>query len=144
MEIVKKTSLIKKLKNILKPVLFWLMPDVKKNDRALEHVSINIISNILGLGNAATPAGISAMSELGKVNENKKQISDSMMMLIVINTTSIQLIPTTIIAIRASLNSTNPSNIIVPIWISTIVGTFMGIFITKLLIKRGKKVWYRQ
>ena len=144
MEIVKKTSLIKKLKNILKPVLFWLMPDVKKNDRALEHVSINIISNILGLGNAATPAGISAMSELGKVNENKKQISDSMMMLIVINTTSIQLIPTTIIAIRASLNSANPSNIIVPIWISTIVGTFMGIFITKLLIKRGKKVWYRQ
>lgn len=140
MEIVKKTSLIKKLKNILKPVLFWLMPDVKKNDRALEHVSINIISNILGLGNAATPAGISAMSELGKVNENKKQISDSMMMLIVINTTSIQLIPTTIIAIRASLNSANPSNIIVPIWISTIVGTFMGIFITKLLIKRGKKV----
>lgn len=140
MEIVKKTSLTKKLKNILKPVLFWLMPDVKKNDRALEHVSINIISNILGLGNAATPAGISAMSELGKVNENKKQISDSMMMLIVINTTSIQLIPTTIIAIRASLNSANPSNIIVPIWISTIVGTFMGIFITKLLIKRGKKV----
>lgn len=140
MEIVKKTSLIRKLKNILKPVLFWLMPDVKKNDRALEHVSINIISNILGLGNAATPAGISAMSELGKVNENKKQISDSMMMLIVINTTSIQLIPTTIIAIRASLNSANPSNIIVPIWISTIVGTFMGIFITKLLIKRGKKV----
>lgn len=116
------------------------MPDVKKNDRALENVSINIISNILGLGNAATPAGISAMSELGKVNENKKQISDSMMMLIVINTTSIQLIPTTIIAIRASLNSANPSNIIVPIWISTIVGTFMGIFITKLLIKRGKKV----
>lgn len=140
MEIVKKTSLIRKLKNILKPVVFWLMPDVKKNDRALEHVSINIISNILGLGNAATPAGISAMSELGKVNENKKQISDSMMMLIVINTTSIQLIPTTIIAIRASLNSANPSNIIVPIWISTIVGTFMGIFITKLLIKRGKKV----
>lgn len=140
MEIVKKTSLIKKLKNILKPVLSWLMPDVKKNDKALENVSINIISNILGLGNAATPAGISAMSELGKVNENKKQISDSMMMLIVINTTSIQLIPTTIIAIRASLNSANPSNIIVPIWISTIVGTFMGIFITKLLIKRGKKV----
>ena len=74
-----------------------------------------------------------------EVNENKKQISDSMMMLIVLNTTSVELIPTTVIAIRQSLNAQNPASIIIPIWISTIVGTMVGIISTKLLIKRDSK-----
>ena len=104
----------------------------------MENISINTISNILGLGNAATPAGIKAMESLQKENKNNKRLSNSMMMLIVLNTTSIELIPTTVIAIRSSLNAASPADIIIPIWFSTIIGTTVGVISTKILIKRGK------
>ena len=139
MEIVKNTSIMQKLKKLLKPILEWLFPDVKYNNEAMNNIAINAISNFLGLGNAATPAGIRAMENLQENNIDKKRLSDSMMMLIVVNTTSIELIPTTVIAIRSSLNASNPVAIIVPIWISTFVGTLVGIIATKILIKRGKK-----
>lgn len=139
MEIVKNTSIMQKLKKLLKPILEWLFPDVKYNNEAMNNIAINAISNFLGLGNAATPAGIRAMENLQENNIDKKRLNDSMMMLIVVNTTSIELIPTTVIAIRSSLNASNPVAIIVPIWISTFVGTLVGIIATKILIKRGKK-----
>lgn len=137
MEIVKNTSIMAKIIKMLKPVLNWLFPDASEN--AMEDISMNTISNILGIGNAATPAGIRAMKELEKTNKDKTKLSNSMMMLIVLNTTSIQIIPTTVIAIRSSLNSNNPSDIILPIWVSTIIGTTVGIFITKILISRSQR-----
>lgn len=105
----------------------------------MKNISMNTISNILGLGNASTPAGIKAMESLQKENTNKQRLSNSMLMLIVLNTTSIELIPTTVIAIRTSLNAQNPTDIIIPIWISTIIGTLVGIISTKVLIKRSQK-----
>lgn len=138
MEIVKNTSIIKKLTKILSPILNWLFPDSKNNKEAMKNISLNTISNILGLGNAATPAGIKAMENLQEENINKKNLSDSMMMLVVLNTTSIELIPTTVIAIRSSLNAQNPADIIIPIWFSTIIGTLVGVISTKMLIKRRK------
>lgn len=139
MEIVKNTSIMSKLTKLLRPLLIWLFPDAKTNRSAMENISMNTVSNILGLGNASTPAGIKAMQDLQENNKNKTQLSDSMMMLIVLNTTSIQLIPTTVIAIRTALNSSNPTSIIIPIWFSTIIGTTVGIISTKILIARGKK-----
>lgn len=138
MEIVKNTSIMKKLIKLLRPILNWLFPESKNNKGAMENISINTISNILGLGNAATPAGIKAMESLQKENKNNKRLSNSMMMLIVLNTTSIELIPTTVIAIRSSLNAASPADIIIPIWFSTIIGTTVGVISTKILIKRGK------
>ena len=138
MEIVKNTSIMKKLIKLLRPILNWLFPESKNNNEAMENISINTISNILGLGNAATPAGIKAMESLQKENKNNKRLSNSMMMLIVLNTTSIELIPTTVIAIRSSLNAASPADIIIPIWFSTIIGTTVGVISTKILIKRGK------
>ena len=138
MEIVKNTSTMKKLIKLLRPILNWLFPESKNNKEAMENISINTISNILGLGNAATPAGIKAMESLQKENKNNKRLSNSMMMLIVLNTTSIELIPTTVIAIRSSLNAASPADIIIPIWFSTIIGTTVGVISTKILIKRGK------
>ncbi len=138
MEVVKNTSIMAKLTKLLKPVLLWLFPDAKYNKEALDNISINVVSNILGLGNAATPAGIKALESLKESSNDKLSLSDSMMMLIVLNTTSIELIPTTVIAIRQSLNSQNPASIIIPIWISTIIGTIVGILSTKFLIKRSK------
>lgn len=138
MEVVKNTSIMSKLTKLLKPVILWLFPDAKYNKEALDNISINVVSNILGLGNAATPAGIKALESLKESSNDKLSLSDSMMMLIVLNTTSIELIPTTVIAIRQSLNSQNPASIIIPIWISTIIGAIVGILSTKFLIKRSK------
>lgn len=137
MEIVKNTTLMQKLQIMMKPFLNWLFPDCKNNNEAMKNISINTISNMLGLGNAATPAGIRAMECLQKINVNKNRLSDSMMMLIAINTASVEIIPTTVIAVRASLNSQNPTSIILPIWISTFIGTLTAILATKFIIKRS-------
>lgn len=136
MEIAKRTSLINKLNKILKPVINFLFPDLKNNEIAKQEISMNMIANILGLGNAATPLGIKAMQTMQKANKSKETLSNSMMMFIVINTASIQLIPTNVIAIRTSLNSQNPTSIIIPVWIATIIAGFVGIFLTKILIKK--------
>lgn len=138
MEIAKKTSLINKLNKILKSFINFLFPDLKNNEIAKQEISMNMIANILGLGNAATPLGIKAMKTMQKENKRKDTLSNSMMMFIVINTASIQLIPTNVIAIRTSLNSQNPTSIIIPVWIATIIAGVVGIFLTKILIKRVK------
>ena len=139
MEIVKSTSIIVKFNKILNPILMWLFPDAKGDDEAMSNISMNVISNILGLGNAATPAGLKAIECLQKNNKDKKRLSDSMIMLIVLNTASIQIIPTTVIAIRTALKSNNPTDIILPIWISTIIGTTVGIIASKILIAKTNK-----
>lgn len=138
MEIVKNTSIIEKLKKLLNPLMKMLFPKLNKKDKAYDEISMNIIANVLGLGNAATPIGLKAMESLSKRNENKDELSSEMMMLIILNTASIQLIPTTVIAIRTSLGSNNASKIIVPVWIATICAGITGIIVTKLIIKRSK------
>ena len=138
MNIVKNTKIIDILKKILAPILRWLFPDDKNNKEIMEDVSINMVSNMLGIGNAATPAGLRAMEEMQQHNPDKNKITNSMATLIVLNTSSIQIIPTTVIAIRSSLNSHNPTEIIIPIWISTIAGTAVGILINKLILKYDK------
>ncbi len=138
MEIMKKTTLIKKLTNLLKPFVNFLFPDLKRNEIAKQEISMNMIANILGLGNAATPLGLKAMKTMQKENSRKDTLSNAMMMFIVLNTASIQLIPTNVIAIRTSLNSGNPTSIIAPVWIATIIAGLVGILITKILIKKVK------
>lgn len=138
MEIIKRTTLINKLTNFLKPFINFLFPDLKKNETAKQEISMNMIANILGLGNAATPLGLKAMKTMQKDNTKKDTLSNAMMMFIVINTASIQIIPTNVISIRTSLNSENPTAIIVPVWIATIIAAVVGILLTKILIKRVK------
>ena len=139
MEIASNTNIIKILKKILEPIILFLFPNINKNENAFESIVMNIIANILGLGNAATPLGIQAMEELQKENIDKEVLSDNMMMLIVLNTASLQLIPTTIIAIRTSFGADNPTKIIFPVWFSTICAGAVGIVITKLLIRIDRK-----
>ena len=138
MEIAKQTSLIDKMTNLLKPLINFLFPDLKRNESAKQEISMNMIANILGLGNAATPLGIKAMKTMQKENTKKDTLTNSMMMFIVINTASIQLIPTNVIAIRTSLNSQNATEIILPVWIATIIAAIVGIAFTKFLIKKVK------
>lgn len=139
MKIAQETTFVTKLTKLLKPIVNFLFPESKNNEKAKEEISMNMIANILGLGNAATPLGLKAMKTLQKDNPKKDTISNSMAMFIVINTASMQLIPTTVIAIRASLGSSNPTQIILPVWGATIASAVSAIVATKIFISLGKK-----
>ncbi len=136
MNIAKKTTLITKLANGLGPIMKILFPDIKKEEEAYGEISMNMVANILGLGNAATPLGLKAMKTMQKKNPKKDTLSNSMAMFIIINTASIQIIPTTVIAIRTSLGSSNPTAIILPVWIATIGAAVVGVITAKILMKR--------
>ena len=139
MNIATNTNIMKILNTLLRPIIKFLFPEIKENQKAQSEISMNMVANILGLGNAATPLGLKAMETLQKENKNKEALSNSMIMLIVINTASIQIIPTTVIAIRSSLGAKNPTSIIVPVWIATICAAVIGVTVAKLLIKYSTK-----
>lgn len=103
MKIASQTSIISKLTKALRPIMKFLFPDIGENEKVREEMSMNIVANIMGLGNAATPLGLKAMTSLQKLNQKKDTLSNSMAMFIVLNTASLQIIPTTVIAIRTSL-----------------------------------------
>ena len=115
-----------------------LFPDIPKNSHIYQEISMNIIANFLGLGNAATPLGLKAMKSMQEENLDKEVLTNSMATLIVLNTASIQIIPTTVIAIRSSLGSENPTSIILPVWIATIFAAVAGMLMVKFFIKIGK------
>lgn len=136
MQIASKTSIVKHLSKLLNPIMKKLFPDINKEEKVHEEITMNMIANIMGLGNAATPLGLKAMRSMQKKNSNKSRLSNSMAMFIVLNTASIQLIPTTVIAIRNSLGSNNPTAMIVPVWIATICAAIAAIVSAKLLMKK--------
>ncbi len=103
MQIASNTKIIDGLKKVISPIMKVLFPDINKNDKVYTEISMNMVANIMGLGNAATPLGLKAMKSLQEQNHKKDTLSDSMFMFIVINTASLQIIPTTVIAIRSSL-----------------------------------------
>lgn len=138
MQIAKDSSLARRLAKLLSPLIRFLFPDVSSDEPAHEEISLNMIANILGLGNASTPLGLKAMESLQKKNPNKDTLSNSMAMLVLINTASIQLIPTTVIAIRTSLNSENPTSIILPVWVATLSAALAAVISAKICIKLKK------
>lgn len=139
MEVASKTNIISYLSKVLTPLIKIIFHKIDSNSKSCNNIVMNIIANIFGLGNAATPLGLKAMDELQKENKNKENLSDNMMMLIVLNTASLQIIPTTVIAIRNSLGAENPTKIIFPVWISTICSAVVGIVLCKIIIKKTIK-----
>lgn len=135
-KVIEKTSLINTLKKILKPILKIIFPEIKEESKEYGEISMNIIANILGLGNAATPIGINAMKSMQEANKDKRKLNNSMALFIIINTASIQIIPTTVIAIRTALGSSNPTQIIPAVWIATICSATTAILMAKILMKR--------
>ena len=135
MEIASKTDIIKYLSAILQPIIKKIFYNLDSNKKSYNNIIMNIIANILGLGNAATPLGLKAMGELQKENANKDELSDNMMILSVLNTASLQVIPTTVIAVRKSLGANNPTQIIFPVWIATVCAAVVGILVAKIIIK---------
>ena len=138
LEFLKKTTLMEKLTKLLNPGIALLFPELKNHQQAKAEISMNLIANILGLGNAATPLGLKAMKTMQKENKKKNIISNSMAMFIVLNTASLQLIPTNVIAIRTSLSSNNATQIVFPVWIVTIIAATVGVIATKIILKKVK------
>lgn len=143
MKIAEETGVIKKLAKLVNPILNILFPKLKNSDEAKGFIALNITANILGLGNVATPLGLNAMKKMQEENQKKGTLTDEMMMLIVINTASIQLIPTSIIALRAAHNSENPVIVVVPILIASFISVVTGILIVKFKC-RNKKYFLRK
>jgi len=136
MQIAANTKIVKHLSRLLSPIMKKLFPDIKKEEKVLKEITMNIIANIMGLGNAATPLGLKAMKSMQDKNKDKSKLSNTMCIFIVLNTASIQLIPTTVIAIRNSLGSNNPTSMIVPVWIATICAAVAAVVSAKLLMKK--------
>ena len=135
MEIASNTKLINRITKILSPLVNYLFPESKDNKKTHEEISMNIISNMLGLGNAATPLGLKAMKSMQENNKNKDRLTDDMATFIILNTASIQIIPTTVIGIRMALGSVQPTKIIFAVWFSTICAAIVGLTVTKICIK---------
>lgn len=136
MKIADRGGLTAIIAKILSPVLSRLMPDYKKDSAAMRAVSANITANILGLGNAATPFGLIAMKEMQKENRLKTQPNNSMVMFVVMNTASIQLIPTTIAALRQASGSSQPYDILPYIWIVSFLSLAVGIILAKVFSRK--------
>ena len=135
MEIALNTRLINVINKILNPFVNFLFSESKENKKIHEEISMNITANLLGLGNAATPLGLKAIKSMQEQNKNKERLTDDMATLIILNTASIQIIPTTVIGIRMSLGSLQPTKIIFAVWFSTICAAIVGIVVTKICIK---------
>ena len=132
MKVAEETGIITKLSQFVNPLLKFLFPKLKENSEAKGFIALNMTANLLGLGNVATPLGLNAMKKMQEENREKETLTNEMMMLIVINTASIQLIPTSIIALRASHQSENPVIVVVPILVASFVSVITAIVLVKL------------
>ena len=133
--ILKHTTLIDKLSNFVKPIMYKLFNKSEVDEDIMQDVALNITSNAIGVGNAATAFGINAINKMQKKNKIKYKPNDSMTTFILLNTASIQIIPTTIISLRSMYGSENPGKIILAVWIVTILSLVAGIISIKILNK---------
>lgn len=136
MRIAKDCGLIDKLSRLCAPILKRLYPDVEVESDAFRYISMNISANLLGLGNAATPLGLNAMKELKKRNPTNVA-SDSMLTFVLMNTASIQLLPTTVAVLRKSYGSQHPFDILVCVWLTSALALTAGLISAKLLSRRS-------
>ena len=144
MEIAKNSGLIASMTKGIQPFISFLFPRIPGNHAAREYISTNIIANILGLGWACTPAGLKAMEELQKLNEEECRrtgkppvtASNEMCTFLIMNISSLQLIPVSIIAYRSQYGSVNPTAVIVPGIIATLTSTLVAIIFVKVINKK--------
>lgn len=148
LEVGRKAGLIEQLSKKMSPVLKFLFPHIPKGHPALESIAANMIANVLGLGWAATPAGLKAMEELSKLEEERKQggkrfmpsgiASNEMCTFLIINISSLQLIPINMIAYRSQYGSVNPTAVVGPALAATTVSTIAAVIFCKIMEKKGK------
>ena len=139
MNIALKSGLLESLARKLRPILKVIFPEIPKDHEALSFIASNIIVNMVGLGNAATPFGLKAMKSLKKLNDNQDIASRSMITFLVINTSSVTLIPTTVITLRLLNGSTNPTEILSISILVTVLSCLLGLLIDRLFYYLWRK-----
>ena len=135
-EIATKSGLLLKLSRYLSKILHPLFPDIPKNHISLSYIASNIIANLFGLGNAATPFGLKAMNSLQELNQDKSKASRSMITFTTINTSGVTIVPTTIIALRILYKSKSPTITVISTLISTMTATIVAIILDRIIARR--------
>ena len=138
MKIAEEAGIVRGMGLLVKPIMVRLFPEVPADHPAMGSIVANMAANFFGLGNAATPLGIKAMQELQDLNENKEEASNAMVTFLAINTSSVTLISSSIIAYRSAAGAANPADVIGPTIIATAVSTTVAIIACKVLEKLPK------
>ena len=136
MNIAKCSGLLQKLSKMISPLLRKIFPEIPPSHESLSLIASNIIANMFGLGNAATPFGLKAMKSLQELNDKKDTASRSMITFLVLNTSGVTIIPTTIISLRMMHGSTNPTEIVSACIIATFISTLSGLLMDRFLARR--------
>ena len=138
MNIANDSGLLSKFSRLLRPILKRLFPSVK-NDKPLDYIASNVAANMIGLGSAATPYGLKAMEELQKENNDKSKASEAMITFLVLNTSGVTLIPMTVISMRMMYGSINPTSIIIPSIIATMISSISGLIVDYIIRRKHAK-----
>jgi spore maturation protein SpmA len=133
MKIAEAAGLVTLLAKMAKPIMVRLFPDVPPEHPAMGAMLSNMAANFLGLSNAATPLGLKAMEELNKLNPKSGTATNAMCTFLTMNTAAITLVPTTVIAVRASLGSKDPTDILVPTFIAALLGLVLGLVFNRMI-----------
>ncbi|SHH37745.1 nucleoside recognition domain-containing protein [Tepidibacter thalassicus] len=136
MNIAKESGLVDRIGKYLYGVMKIIFPSIPKNSKALSYILMNMSLNILGASNGATAFGLKAMEELQKINKQKNTATNDMIMFLVINMSSVQLVPFTVLKIRMDEGATNPNEIIITTLFATAISTIIGVISCKLLERR--------
>jgi spore maturation protein A len=140
-KILEDSGLMYKLSNFFTPVISALFKNIPKGHASITSITLNLLANFFGIGNAATPLGIKAMEDLQTLNPEKETITFEMMLFIVINTSSIQLIPFTVIGLLANYGSQNPNWVFLPTFLATLISSILAVtilYLFKRVIDRKK------
>jgi spore maturation protein A len=135
LKVAENSGLVDKISDFIRPLMKLLFRGIPPKSAAMGAMIMNITSNMLGLGNAATPMGLKAMQELQQLNPRKDTATNAMCLFLVVNAAPIQMLPATVLSLRASAGSTNPGIIILPAVISSFAAVFTGVIACKLLEK---------
>lgn len=136
MEAAERSGITKIIAKAIHPLIRLLFPEIKDDYEAVSKITMNMSANILGMGNAATPLGLQAMERLDKLNVNPERADNAMCMFVIVNTASIQLIPSTVISLRAQFGSASPSDILPATIITTLCAFTVGCISAKICAKR--------
>lgn len=139
MKIAEDSGLTEYIAKLLQPIVNIFLPGLKKGGKAVKAVCMNITANLLGLGNAATPLGLNAMKCMAEEESTGETASNNMVNFVVLNTASIELIPTTAAMLRAKHGAVNPMDIVPCVWICSIVALAVGLIVSRLLQGRVNK-----
>lgn len=138
-KVAEESGLVEKFRKFLKPALLLVFPSLKNEEKALGAISMNVAANLFGLGNAATPLGIIAMKELHKISGFSSVATKEMVCFVVMNTASLQFLPTTVAAVRLANGAENPMDILPAVWFVSACSLMLGIFAAKIFYPKGEK-----